>query len=46
VPFVSLTPELITKGNIQHVIDDGFANATDVCRGQPYTRLCRENGIK
>jgi D-xylose transport system substrate-binding protein len=45
VPFVSLTPELITKGNIQHVIADGFAAAKDVCRGQPYTRLCKENGI-
>ncbi len=46
VPFVRLTPELITKGNIQHVIDDGFADAGDVCRGQPYARLCKENGIK
>ena len=46
VPFVSLTPELITKGNIQHVIDDDFADAEDVCRGQPYSRLCRENNIK
>jgi D-xylose transport system substrate-binding protein len=46
VPFVSLTPELITKGNIEHVIADGFAAAEDVCRGQPYTRLCKENGIK
>ena len=27
VPFVGLTPQLITKGNIQHVIDDGFADA-------------------
>jgi D-xylose transport system substrate-binding protein len=45
VPFVSLTPELITKGNIQHVIDDGFADARDVCRGQPYDRLCKENNI-
>jgi D-xylose transport system substrate-binding protein len=46
VPFVSLTPELITKSNIQRVINDGFASAKDVCRGQPYTRLCRENNIK
>jgi D-xylose transport system substrate-binding protein len=46
VPFVSLTPELITRGNIQHVIDDNFAAARDVCRGQPYTRLCQENNIK
>ncbi|HEY7272014.1 MAG TPA: substrate-binding domain-containing protein [Actinoplanes sp.] len=45
VPFVSLTPELITKGNIQHVIDDGFADAKDVCRGDPYDRLCEENNI-
>ena len=45
VPFVSLTPELITKGNIQRVISDGFADAEDVCRGDPYTRLCEENDI-
>ena len=46
VPFVSLTPELITKSNIQRVIADGFADVKDVCRGEPYARLCQENNIK
>jgi D-xylose transport system substrate-binding protein len=46
VPFVSLTPELITKSNIQRVIADGFADAKNVCRGEPYARLCQENNIK
>jgi D-xylose transport system substrate-binding protein len=45
VPFVSLTPELITKTNIQRVISDGFADARDVCKGEPYQRLCQENNI-
>jgi D-xylose transport system substrate-binding protein len=45
LPFVSLNPELITKRNVQDVIADGFADARDVCKGQPYQRLCAENKI-
>jgi D-xylose transport system substrate-binding protein len=45
VPFVSLQPESITKGGIQHVIADGFADAAEVCKGRPYQQLCKDNKI-
>jgi D-xylose transport system substrate-binding protein len=45
IPFVSLNPELITKSNIKDVIDDGFADAKEVCKGKTYERLCEENNI-
>jgi D-xylose transport system substrate-binding protein len=45
LPFVSLQPEAITKSGIQHVIADGFADAAEVCKGQPYQQLCKDNKI-
>ena len=45
IPFVSLSPKSITKANIDYVIADGFASASDVCKGQPYTRLCKRYDI-
>ena len=44
VPFVSLKPEPITKGNISKVIGAGFATKPEVCKGK-YAQLCEENGI-
>jgi len=46
IPFLGLTPELITKNNIQTVINDSFVFPSDLCAGEPYARLCRENGIR
>ena len=45
VPFVGLTPELITKANIQSVLNDSFVLPADLCAGERFTRLCRENGL-
>jgi D-xylose transport system substrate-binding protein len=45
IPFVGLAPELITPSNMQTLINDSFVLASELCGGQPYTRLCRENGI-
>jgi D-xylose transport system substrate-binding protein len=45
VPFVSLTPKAITIKEIQSVIADGFADGAQVCKGQPYQQLCKDNKI-
>ena len=45
VPFVSLTPKAITVDNIQDVIDDDYADAKAVCKGQVYQQLCAEHQI-
>ena len=45
VPFVSLTPKTITIDNIQDVIDDDYADAKAVCKGQPYQQLCADHQI-
>ena len=45
IPFVSLTPQAITRESINDVIVDGFASASDVCKGQPYQRLCKQYKI-
>jgi D-xylose transport system substrate-binding protein len=46
LPFVSLKPELIMKAQVQKVIADGFASYADVCKGEPYQQLCKDNNIK
>ena len=46
VPFVSLTPKLINRQNIQAVIDDQFVTVRDICRGEPYSQLCNDNNIR
>jgi len=45
VPFVSLTPEAITLGNIQKVVDDGFADYKAICKGKPYQELCQQHHV-
>jgi D-xylose transport system substrate-binding protein len=45
IPFVSLTPKAITLNNIQDVVDDGFADPAQLCKGQPYRRLCTKHKI-
>jgi D-xylose transport system substrate-binding protein len=45
VPFVGLAPQLITASNMQMLINDSFVLPAELCGGEPYTRLCRENGI-
>jgi D-xylose transport system substrate-binding protein len=45
VPFVGLAPQLITVSNMQMLINDSFVLTSELCGGDPYARLCRENGI-
>jgi D-xylose transport system substrate-binding protein len=45
IPFVGLAPQAITVSNMQTLINDSFVLPSEICGGQPYTRLCRENGI-
>jgi D-xylose transport system substrate-binding protein len=45
IPFVSLTPQAITVDNISDVVKDGFADPKQLCKGQPYQRLCRTHKI-
>ncbi|HEU4349931.1 MAG TPA: substrate-binding domain-containing protein [Actinoplanes sp.] len=45
IPFLGLKPELITMSNIQTLINDSFVFASELCAGEPYARLCLENGI-
>ena len=45
IPFVGLAPQPITVSNMQTLINDSFVLASELCGGQPYTRLCRQNGI-
>ena len=45
VPYVGLAPQLITVSNMQMLINDSFVLTSELCGGEPYTRLCRENGI-
>ncbi|WP_285686285.1 substrate-binding domain-containing protein [Actinoplanes sp. NBRC 103695] len=44
VPFVKLEPTAITRANIKHVFDVGFADRAEVCSAK-YVRLCRQAGI-
>ncbi|HET6529542.1 MAG TPA: substrate-binding domain-containing protein [Actinoplanes sp.] len=46
IGFLGLTPVLITKANIQTVINDSFVFASDLCAGELFKRLCLENGIR
>ncbi len=46
IPFLGLTPELITRSNIQTVINDSFVFPSDLCAGEQFRRLCLENGIR
>ena len=43
VPSVLLDPVSVTKDNVKEVIDDGGANAADVCKG--YEKQCAAAGI-
>jgi len=43
VPSVLLEPVLVTKDNVQDVIDDGTARAAEVCKG--VEKQCEEAGI-
>jgi len=45
VPFVSLTPQSITRDTIQKTVDDGFADPKAICRGKLYQQLCQTYGI-
>jgi D-xylose transport system substrate-binding protein len=45
VPFKSLTPIAITKGNINRVIEAGFAQRAEVCKGADFEQLCQEAGL-
>jgi D-xylose transport system substrate-binding protein len=41
VPFVKLDPEMITKGNISRVVEDGFVDKKVLCKGK-FAELCKE----
>lgn len=45
VPSQLLTPQTITKSNIQVVIDEGFVSKAELCTGS-YAALCTAAGIK
>ncbi|MEU6247385.1 substrate-binding domain-containing protein [Glycomyces sp. NPDC047010] len=44
VPAVLLEPISVTVENIQTVVDEGFADAAELCAGD-YAALCTEHGI-
>jgi D-xylose transport system substrate-binding protein len=44
VPSVLLTPQAITKDNINVVFDDGFLKKSDVCTGK-FAQLCTQAGV-
>ncbi len=44
VPSALAEPEIITLDNISTPIEDGFADAAEVCAGD-FAQLCEENGI-
>src|SRR5690242_8202179 len=44
VPSVLLTPQAITKDNVNVVFDDGFLKKSDVCTGK-YAQLCTAAGV-
>jgi D-xylose transport system substrate-binding protein len=46
IGFLGLTPVLITRDNIQTVINDSFVFASDLCAGDAFKRLCLANGIR
>ena len=46
VPFLGITPELITKSNMQTVVNDSFIFPSDLCAGEQFKKLCLENGIR
>jgi D-xylose transport system substrate-binding protein len=39
VPFVSLTPQKVTRANISDVVRDGFVDKAELCKGK-YAPLC------
>ena len=45
VPSVLATPVWITQDNVQTVIDDGFAKASDICVDE-FAKACQQNGVK
>jgi D-xylose transport system substrate-binding protein len=45
VPSVLLTPQAITKDNVNVVFDDGFLKKSDVCTGK-YAQLCTDAGVQ
>jgi D-xylose transport system substrate-binding protein len=45
LPFVSLTPQAITRTNIQDVVNDGFADPNAICKGKAYQKLCKKYKI-
>nr|WP_205864920.1 substrate-binding domain-containing protein [Planctomonas sp. JC2975] len=44
VPFIAETPILITASNVQKVIDDGNAKASDICTGD-VAAACTKYGV-
>jgi len=44
VPSVLLTPQAITKDNVNVVFDDGFLKKSDVCTGK-FAQLCTDAGV-
>jgi D-xylose transport system substrate-binding protein len=44
VPSVLATPEWITKDKVEQVVQDGQANASDICKG--IEKLCQQNGVQ
>ena len=44
VPSVLLTPQAITKDNIDVVIKDGFLKKEDICAGQ-FAQACTAAGL-
>ena len=45
VPFIAETPQLITAKDVQKVIDDGNAKASDICTGAVQA-ACTQYGVK
>jgi D-xylose transport system substrate-binding protein len=44
VPFISLTPQAVTRANISDVVRDGFVDKAELCKGK-YARLCVQFGV-
>jgi len=38
------TPVWVTAGDVQQVVDDGFAKASDLCTGE-FAAACKKNGV-
>jgi D-xylose transport system substrate-binding protein len=44
VPFVKLEPKAIDKTNISEVLDDGFVDRKELCKGK-FAALCEDAGL-